>query len=119
MKQLLLTLKKEPFEVMVTGEKREEFRKNSDWIRSRLFDQLGNEKEYDTIKFVNGYGNHRPYFICEYGGFMECYMEVRDRIYSNGLIVSGITKYDFVIYCGPIIETGNLQPINTKQPLKG
>jgi len=37
-KTLFLSLKKQPFDVMVTGEKKEEFRKNKNWIRSRLFD---------------------------------------------------------------------------------
>ena len=106
---LHLSLKKAPFTVMVTGEKQEEFRKNSDWIRSRLFDRLGNEKEFDYIKFVNGYGNNKPYFVCEYCGFMECYMNVAERKYSNGLIVSGIDKGDFIIYCGEISERGNIK----------
>ena len=105
---LHLSLKKEPFDVMVTGEKQEEFRKNSDWIRSRLFDKNGNEKEYDYIKFVNGYGADKPYFICKYEGFMECYMNVAERKYSNGLSITGIGKGDFIIYCGEIIEIRNL-----------
>ena len=37
MKVLRLTLKKKAFDVMVTGEKQEEFRKYSKWIESRLF----------------------------------------------------------------------------------
>jgi hypothetical protein len=100
---LHLTLSKIPFEVMVTGEKQEEFRKNSDWIRSRLF-----EKEYDYIKFANGYGSDKPYFICKYEGFMECYMNVAERKYSNGLSITGIGKGDFIIYCGDIVERGNI-----------
>lgn len=105
---LYLSLKKKPFDVMVTGEKQEEFRINSDWIRSRLMDKFGNFKKYDFIKFVNGYGNDKPYFICKYNGFIECYMDVAKRKYSNGLIITDIGKYDFIIYCGDIIETGNL-----------
>ena len=93
---------------MVTGEKQEEFRKNSDWIRSRLFDKEDNEKEYDYIKFVNGYGADKPYFICKYEGFMECYMDAAKRKYSNGLSITGIGKGDFIIYCGAIVESGNL-----------
>lgn len=105
---LHLSLKSKPFEVMVTGEKQEEFRKSSGWIRSRLFDSDYNEKKYDLIKFTNGYGGKRPYFICRYEGFMEGYLPFAERKYSNGLTVSGFGKYDFVIYCGEIIEKGNL-----------
>ena len=105
---LHLSLKREPFAVMVTGEKQEEFRVGSDWIRSRLFDKDDNEKEYDFIKFVNGYGADKPYFICKYAGYMECYMDVAKRTYSNGLEITGIGKGDYIIYCGDIVETGNL-----------
>jgi hypothetical protein len=107
-KTLFLSLKKLPFDVMATGEKKEEFRKNSNWIRSRLFDKSNNEKKYKYIKFVNGYGKNKPYFICEYEGFLECYMNAADRKYSNGLIVSGISIGDFIIYCGKIVEWGNI-----------
>lgn len=105
---LNLTLNKKAFEVMVTGEKPEEFRKGSDWIRSRLMHSDGTYKRYHQIKFVNGYGSDKPYFICKYEGFLECYMEVAERIYSNGLTVSGIGRGDFIIYCGDILETGNI-----------
>jgi len=35
-------------------------------------------------------------------------MNATDRKYSNGLIVSGISKGDFIIYCGNIVEWGNI-----------
>lgn len=98
-----------PFEVMVTGEKQEEFREGGSWIRSRLYDKDDNPREYDVIKLVNGYGADKPYFICKYESFMECYMDVTTREYSNGLKVEGIGKGDFIIYCGDIIEKGNLK----------
>ena len=104
---LYLSLKQKPFEIMVTGEKKEEFRKFSEWIWNRLFDHNGNEKKYDFIKFVNGYGNNRPYFICEFEGILSCYLPVKERVYSNGLKVSGIGKGDFIIYLGQIVEIGN------------
>lgn len=107
-RMLHLSLKREPFAVMVTGEKQEEFRKHSEWIRSRLFDKDENPREYDYIKFVNGYGADKPYFICKWGAFFECYMDCSTREYSNGLKIEGIGKGDFIIYCGDIIERGNL-----------
>jgi signal peptidase I len=104
MKTLHLTLSKLPFEVMVTGEKTEEFRKDSQWIISRLIN-----KKYDVIKFTNGYGKDKPYFICKYLGFNKCYMDLSKHEYSNGLIVDGIGKGDFIIYLGKIIEKGNIK----------
>ena len=104
---LNLTLHKKAFEVMVTGEKWEEFRKRSKWIISRLMDDRFSPKKYDVIKFTNGYGNDKPFFVCEYEGFLECYMSVAERRYSNGLTVNDIGKGDFIIYCGKVIEVGN------------
>lgn len=100
-KTLLLTLPKEPFDVMVTGEKRLEFRKPSNWILSRLFYKDGTKKEYDLIKFVNGYGNDKPYFFCQFKGF---YHSPINRIkktysYSNGLSVTP-EENDVVIILG-------------------
>jgi len=109
MKTLHLSLRKEPFEVMVTGEKGLEFRKKSKWIRSRLFNKDGTRKQYDVIKFVNGYGNDKPYFMCLYGSFIETPVNLKSFEYSNGLVVEGIVKGDFVILCGVIIKKGNLK----------
>lgn len=92
---------------MVTGEKDEEFRENSQWIRSRLFDKEGKPKNYDLIKFTNGYGSDKPYFICKYVDFMECYMPI-ERKYSDGSEIKGIGKGDFIIMLGEIIERGNI-----------
>ena len=44
MKTLYLTLKKKPFEVMKIGEKKSEYRENSKWMRSRLFNKDGTKK---------------------------------------------------------------------------
>lgn len=64
MKILHLTLKKKWFDMIQSGEKREEYRKASDWIRSRL---IG--KEYDTVRFRNGYAPASPVVDVEYLGF--------------------------------------------------
>ena len=107
MKILFLTLKKAPFEVMATGEKNQEFRAPSKWVKSRLFDKNGCAKKYDAVKFVNGYGAKLPYFIAEY---KEVYQINCDKTikYSNNLIVY-VKKGDYVIRLGNIIETGNLE----------
>ena len=93
---------------MVTGEKFNEFRKNSDWIYYRLYTKKGLARTYDFIKFVNGYGGHRPYFIVRWNGFKKATKsDLPTKIYSNGLTVK-IDIGDFIIHCGEIIETGNL-----------
>lgn len=102
MKVLHLTLKKEPFEVMKTGEKPEEFRKWSKWIMSRLQTEFGLKKHYDAVKFVNGYGSSRPSFTAEYKGFDWAEKDYI-KVYSNGLEVHG-TKGDIIIKLGKIIN---------------
>lgn len=102
---LHLTLKKEPFEVMVTGEKDKEFRKWSDWIVSRLFDTEGEPRHYDVVRFANGYGIDKPYFITEFKGFKRTTL-TKEISYTNGLTVFQYPG-DFIIQLGKILEVGN------------
>jgi len=112
-KTLLLTLQSKPFQVMLSGEKTVEFRKPSDWIKSRLFNKDGSRKEYDVIKFVNGYGEDKPFFVAIFDGFDNFtrgkYNECANQlIYSNGLEVI-LEEGDFQIYLGNILKKGNLK----------
>lgn len=99
MATLYLTLKKKAFDVMVTGEKTKEYRGLSDWIFSRL-----EGKEYDTIKFVNGYGSDRPSFECEYLGYDVT--ETATQVYSNGLVVP--CDVYVTISLGKVLSKSNL-----------
>lgn len=104
-KTLHLPLNAEPFEVMETGKKDLEFRKPGNWILCRLQNKDGTRKKIDFIKFVNGYGNHRPYFICKYKGFWIAQHPMVYE-YSNGLRVE-VEVGDVVIRCGEVVERGN------------
>lgn len=112
MKILHLSLKKLPFEVMETGEKRHEYRVPSDWILSRLKDKKGNRKEYDAVKFTNGYGKDKPYFIAEFRDWWyKCAKKNDIMKYSNGFEIK-IEEGDIliVIELGKILERGNIKP---------
>jgi hypothetical protein len=61
---LRLTLKRKWFDMIASGEKREEYRTQSNWILSRL-----DGKEYDRIEFKNGYGKNVPPMEVEYLGW--------------------------------------------------
>ena len=102
MKILHLSLNEAPFEVMVTGEKKLEFRNNSEWIKSRIV------KQYDAIKFTNGYGSDRPYFIVECRNEYWIKQKASTFSYSNGLVVE-VTAGMLVIKLGDVIETGNME----------
>ena len=101
MQILHLTLKKHWFDLMLSGEKKQEFRKPSEWIKTRL---VG--KDYDLIKFVNGYGSDKPYFVCEYLGY-ELSVGYKKIAFQSTEVE--IEKGDFIINLGKIIETGNLK----------
>ena len=60
---LRLTLKRKWFDMIASGEKKEEYRKAGKWILSRL-----EGKEYDRIEFKNGYGDV-PTIEVEYLGW--------------------------------------------------
>lgn len=102
---LSLTLNKEWFDIMVTGEKVHEFRRPSEWIKSRLYTPEGKAKEYDLVKFVNGYGKKSPYFICEYKGFQFAKWD-HDVMYGEKKV--NVLKGDVVIKLGQIIKIGNI-----------
>lgn len=106
MKSLKLTLHAKAFEVMVTGEKDKEFRRSSQWIKSRLIDHEGNDKPYDIVIFTNGYGADKPSFTAVYKGYKQILIP-KTYTYSNGLKISGLKTGDFQINLGPIIEIKN------------
>lgn len=106
MKILKLTLKKAPFDVMKTGEKKNEYRRPSKWIESRLYDKDGNPREYDAIEFINGYGATRPRFMCKYLG-IGMSMQNYSLSYSNGLKVR-VSDGDYIIKCGEILNESKI-----------
>ena len=99
-KTLNLTLTKNSFEIMITGEKNIEYRKVSEWILSRL------NKNYNDVKFINGYGKKRPFFIAK---FIKWDFAEKDEVisYSNGQKVY-VDTGTIRIFLGNVIETGNL-----------
>jgi|GEM_PF-1192653 len=91
---LKLTLSKKPFEVMIIGEKDEEYRKPSKWIMSRL-------RMYDYVLFTNGYGANFPWFITEFENWGYS-PDLQTAYYSNGLIVQ-IGVDDIIISLGDVV----------------
>lgn len=62
---LRLTLKRKWFDMIASGEKREEYREQGQWIDSRV----NANKEYDVVEFKNGYGPDVPTCVVEYRGY--------------------------------------------------
>lgn len=63
LKVLRLTLKRKWFDMIASGEKREEYRTPGPWIDSRL-----DGKDYDLVEFKNGYGADVPTIYARYLG---------------------------------------------------
>lgn len=101
MKVLTLTLKKEPFEVMITGEKNFEIRCKSKWINSRLLNKDGTKRKYDAVLFKNGYSHDKPYFIAEFKGFDI--IKTLNQTFSNGFNLN-FDDERWIIYLGKIIQ---------------
>lgn len=71
MKILHLTLKKKWFDMIASGEKKEEYRKIKPYWASRLcsgFPCLYSEKDFDVVVFKNGYSKHAPIVKVEWLG---------------------------------------------------
>ncbi len=98
---LRLTLSKNPFDVMVTSEKTEEFRDPSPWNVSRIV-----EREYRYVHFTNGYRSHMPWFLCQWRGWAYA-QQAQEYRYSNGLLVQ-VNEGDLIVLLGSILQTGNL-----------
>ena len=60
MKILHLTLKKQWFDMIASGEKREEYREMKPYWHKRLLN-----KKYDAISFRNGYRKNAPIMLIE------------------------------------------------------
>jgi len=65
MKILHLTLKKKWFDMIASGEKREEYRELKQYWHTRL------SKKYDVIEFRNGYSKDAPVMMVELRGISK------------------------------------------------
>jgi len=66
MEILHLTLKKKWFDMIASGEKREEYREMKPYWDNRLM-----KKKYDAIYFRNGYGKDAPKMLVEIKAIIE------------------------------------------------
>ena len=95
MKILHLTLKKKWFDMILSGEKLEEYREIKPYWDARL-----SKHKYTHIKFTNGYGKDKPAFI----------IEIKELLRGLGLISWGGTPFQstYIFRLGKIIKKLNL-----------
>lgn len=99
---LRLTLKKYWFDLMKTGVKNLEFRKESHWIKTRLVGPKGSSRRYDYVEFVNGYRKNAPRFIAEYWGYFQS--ESNHFVKFNDSERIEVKEGDYVIKLGRVIS---------------
>ena len=99
---LKLNVKHKWFEVMVTGEKKFEYRSPSQWLQSRL-----KNPNYDFVEIRSGYGKTRPVFIakCELIYHSESHHPVTMNFSNNLKVV--VNWGDVIIKLGEIIKVEN------------
>lgn len=110
-KVLVLSVTKQWFDLMETGEKTSEFRKPTKFIKDRLFNKDGSAKQYDYILINNGYGYHLPLFIAKYDGFGTGYNN--QYTFSDGSTLN-VSHEDYNIFLGKIIYKANIKLGNGK-----
>ena len=75
---LILPIKKRWFDMILSGEKKEEYREIKPYYTTRLskvfhmIDGITVDKHPEPVRFVNGYGWHMPAFIA------DCHLEKRE-----------------------------------------
>lgn len=97
MKTLNLTLKKKWFDMIASGEKKEEYREKKDYWIDRLCDfdeclksnSYEHFKSFDTITFRNGYSKNAPTIVLECKGIRigEAKPEWSDNWQGNVFII--------------------------------
>jgi hypothetical protein len=105
MKTLHLTLKKKWFDMILSGEKKEEYREMKPYWAERLKDKVHSVfKDYDTITFKNGYSANAPEMVVELLG-----ISIDEGMRSWG--AEPDTKY-YVLSLGEILSTKNIPLTN-------
>jgi len=94
MKVLHLTLKKQWFDLIASGTKKEEYREMKPYWHKRLLN-----KGYDTIKFRNGYSKTAPSMTVECKGLMS----------GLGIIEWGAPEAQpvYILKLGEVLEIGS------------
>lgn len=104
-KILHLTLKKKWFDMIASGDKKEEYREIKPYWDKRLFGDYNDCEEYfvfDVVEFRNGYGKNKPSVT------VECEAIIRGEGRPEWGAEPG--KEYYVIKLGNIISINNYQP---------
>lgn len=95
---LHLTLKKKWFDMIASGQKREEYREMKPYWHRRL---MCNKKPYEAIKFRNGYSPTSPTVTVEF----------KELLYGLGIVEWGAPEAElvYILRLGKILEVHNAE----------
>lgn len=91
---LNLTIEKKWFDMILSGEKKEEYRDIKPFYDNRF------KKEYTKVKLTNGYGKHRPSVILE--------LKSVSKGVTKGDIAPVGGKETYVLHLGKILTIKNI-----------
>jgi len=100
MKIIHLTLKKKWFDMILSGEKKEEYREIKKYWDKRFIEN-GKIKQYDVIIFKNGYSKDAPTIE------IKCLNIAKD--YGNTLWGAELDTFYYSLSLGNIIKTSNIK----------
>lgn len=100
-KYLRLTISREPMELILSGEKHEDYREDKPKLTQLMFTKDGVPKHFDYIEFRNGYEADSPRIIVEYKGYYKT--SFVEKEYSNGFIAS--FRNVVVLKLGKVVHT--------------
>ena len=69
LKTLKIVIKGEWLDLILSGKKKIEYREQSDFWVSRLYDENDKKRKYDQIEFINGYNKNARRLLTKYEGF--------------------------------------------------
>ena len=68
---LKIVIKGQWFDEIAAGKKTIEYREQTQFWISRLYDKEGSKRHYDLIEFINGYNTNARRMITKYEGFSK------------------------------------------------
>lgn len=94
---LTLTLK-EPYFTMTGSEgKMYELRRNTKWIRSRLYSKDGKPRFYNHVRLINGYSKQAPIKLVQYLGFKVIQKNMLFKLPSGEMIYMFAGDYFIIL----------------------
>lgn len=104
-----MTLQKHPFDMILSGQKKEEYREIKEYWHSRLVNKDGGFKNITQIEFVNGCSPDSPRFVIQCTGIS---MGVPVNAWAGGF---ESTKQVYILKLGKLISYANIDSDRIKR----